>query len=282
MLVLDPGTHVHISRLGATDGSRSRLSRNGRRFWCPERCQSAAAPLRMGGTTVGGNASRSGLCGSKVIRRSSKGVFAVVAAALIAACGEAGGSGSQLRGQTSEPVSACSAVGDTRPASDAAQDCVDLRIGSLTTLDPANPLHSIGFVVGTPSWCELEALIAAGADRYVQCGAAHKVQAIRMLARNPEAGLRAWAVLEEISEHADRERWTILHAYHSELAPLVKEVRTKPEATRQAAAAVWRKYARLLQESTRRFKREVSRIDLGSDMPNDEFNRVIWPLLELH
>lgn len=159
---------------------------------------------------------------------------------------------------------------------------MDLSIGSLTTLDPSNPLHSIGFVVGTPSWCELEALISAGADHYVQFGAAHKVQAIRMLARDPEAGLRAWAVLEELSEHADRERWTILHGYHSELAPLVKEMKENPEATRQAAAVVWRKYARLLQESTRRFKRAVSRIDLAPDMPDDEFNRVIWPLLELH
>lgn len=246
------------------------------------RHRSAAAPVRASGTIAGGNAPSSGFCGSEVIRRSSRGVCAVVAGAILAACGETGGSGGQLRGQTIDPVAVCSAVGDSRPASDATQDCMDLSIGSLTTLDPSNPLHSIGFVVGTPSWCELEALISAGADHYVQCGAAHKVQAIRMLARDPEAGLRAWAVLEELSEHADRERWTILHGYHSELAPLVKEMKENPEATRQAAAVVWRKYARLLQESTRRFKRAVSRIDLAPDMPDDEFNRVIWPLLELH
>lgn len=244
--------------------------------------QPSAAPVRASGTTVRRSASLGGSCGSEVVRQRSKGILAIVAGAVLAACGEAGGSGNQFRGQTIEPVSARSAVGKTPPTLDAADDCVDLRIGSLKTLDPANPLHSIGFVVGTPSWCQLEALIGAGADHYVQCGNARKVQAIRMLARDPEAGLRAWAVLEEISEHSDRERWTILHGYHSELVPLVKGMKENPEATRQAAAVVWRKYARLLQESTRRFKRAVSRIDLAPGMSNDEFNRVIWPLLELH
>lgn len=201
---------------------------------------------------------------------------------LLICCGDTKPSNDQVVTTSRQSGNANADSEDRRAPGAPDPKCLDLKIGAMGALDPTHPLSSVGFKIGLPSWCELQALIADGADRYVRDGRLRKLQAIQLLASDQGKALKAWGLLEEVSELADRERWATLHAYYSELSPIAEELEAVTEEVEAMVSAIRRRYATRLQESTRRWKRRFLSIELRPHMALDEFNRVIWPLLEMH